>query len=137
MKAQFVMYVNLRESVILIMKYLPKPLLYFFFNSGFITIVFATKRLCFTRSLWIYLINIYIFKSLSWFVIILLISKKSFFSLDFCFIDGICYSNGQTQLQKDSLVCQPNSSRTEWTLKDGKMISIYSKKNHPEYKTIT
>lgn len=59
------------------------------------------------------------------------------FFLDFCFIDGICYSNGQTQLQKDCLVCQPNSSRTEWTLKDGKMISIYSKKNHPEYKTIT
>lgn len=56
------------------------------------------------------------------------INIKSLFSLDFCFIDGICYSNSQTQLQKDCLVCQPNSSRTEWTLKDGKMISIYSKK---------
>lgn len=49
-----------------------------------------------------------------------------FFS-DFCFIDGICYSNGQTQLQKDCLVCQTNSSRTDWTLQNGKMLSIIGK----------
>lgn len=41
------------------------------------------------------------------------------FVVDFCFINSICLSGGQTQIEKDCLVCQPNSSRTDWTLKKG------------------
>lgn len=41
------------------------------------------------------------------------------FVVDFCFINSACLSDGQTQIGKDCLVCQPNSSRTDWTLKKG------------------
>lgn len=42
-----------------------------------------------------------------------------FVVLDFCFINNACYIDGQTQVRKDCLVCQPNTSKTNWTLKNG------------------
>lgn len=39
--------------------------------------------------------------------------------LDLCFINGECFSDGQTQVGKECLICEPNSTRTNWTLNKG------------------
>lgn len=46
-------------------------------------------------------------------------NQSFIFVVDFCFINSTCLSDGQTQIGKDCLFCQPNSSRTDWTLKKG------------------
>lgn len=57
------------------------------------------------------------FRTKNWEVFI----KKLYniFDVDFCFIDGICYNDGQTHIYKDCQVCRPNVSRTNWTLENG------------------
>lgn len=58
---------------------------------------------------------------------------------DLCFIDDICYGDGQTQVNTDCQVCRANISRSNWTLKNGYVKNIvlsntlcvlYSKKRY-------
>lgn len=46
------------------------------------------------------------------------------FCSDFCSIDGICYDESQTEVGRECLICQPKSTRTNWTLKTSNNIFI-------------
>lgn len=44
---------------------------------------------------------------------------------DLCFINDICYGDGQTQVNTDCQVCRANISRSNWTLKIGYVFTVF------------